>query len=77
MTEADRQILQDTTNYRVLDVADMGGARSSYFHKTIGGYHAAKLTRYNDLLEHQIYKNNINVLNMLNTKYFLSGDAYG
>lgn len=76
MTEADRQILQDTTNYRVIDVADMGGARSSYFHKTIGGYHAAKLTRYNDLLEHQIYKKNINVLNMLNTKYFLSGDAY-
>lgn len=75
MTDADRLILQDTTNYRVLDVADMGGARSSYFHKTIGGYHAAKLTRYNDLLEHQIYKGNPEVINMLNAKYILSGDS--
>lgn len=76
MTEADKAILRDTSNYRVIDVTDMGGARSSYFHKTIGGYHAAKLTRYNDLLEHQIYRNNTGVLNMLNTKYILSGDQY-
>lgn len=75
-TAADEAILRDTTNYRVLDVEGMGSARSSYFHKTIGGYHAAKLTRYNDLLEHQIYKNNLNVLNMLNTKYILTGDGY-
>ena len=49
-TEADRRILTDTTYYRVMDVADNSGARSSYFHHTVGGYHAAKLTRYNDLL---------------------------
>ncbi|MDE7381698.1 MAG: hypothetical protein K2N03_06185, partial [Muribaculaceae bacterium] len=71
MTPADEQILRDKSNYRVMDVSGMGSARSSYFHKTIGGYHAAKLTRYNDLLEHQIRKNNPNVLNMLNTKYFI------
>ncbi|MBD5231233.1 MAG: YfhO family protein [Bacteroidales bacterium] len=72
MTDADRQILQDPDpDYRVLNIDDMGGARSSYFHKTIGGYHAAKLTRYNDLMEHQIMKMNPGVLNMLNTKYFL------
>ncbi len=76
MTDADRAILQDTTNYRVLDVAGMGSARSSYFHKTIGGYHAAKLTRYNDLLEKQIYNNNPGVLNMLNTKYIMNGNEY-
>lgn len=75
MTDADRLILQDTTNYRVLDLNEMGGARSSYFHKTIGGYHAAKLTRYNDLLDHQISKGNLEVLNMLNAKYFLVGDS--
>lgn len=75
-TPLDEQILRDTAmNYRVMDVADMGGARSSYFHKTIGGYHAAKLTRYNDLLTHQISKGNMNVLNMLNTKYFLFPDS--
>lgn len=74
MTDADRAILQDKGNYRVLDIDGMGSARSSYFHKTIGGYHAAKLTRYNDLLTHQIKNNNIGVLNMLNTKYILYRD---
>lgn len=76
MTDADRAILRDTTNYRVLDVDGMGSARSSYFHKTIGGYHAAKLTRYNDLLTRQISKSNMGVLNMLNTKYILVDGGY-
>ena len=53
-SDADREILRDTTDYRVVDLKEFDGARSSYFHKTIGGYHAAKLTRYNDLLTHQI-----------------------
>lgn len=83
MTDADREILKDKSNYRVLDVYGMGTARSSYFHKTIGGYHAAKLTRYNDLLEHQIYPlllnqgGNPDVLNMLNAKYYIVPDKEG
>lgn len=72
MTDADRTILADKGHYRVLDVDGFGSARSSYFHKTIGGYHAAKLTRYNDLIDHQISKNNPGVLNMLNAKYIIS-----
>lgn len=72
---ADEAILQDTTNYRVLDIPGFNEARSSYFHKTIGGYHAAKLTRYNDLITHQISKGNPAVLNMLNAKYFLNGET--
>lgn len=76
MTDADKAILADTTNYRVMDVAHFSEARSSYFHKTIGGYHAAKLTRYNDLITHQISKGNPMVLNMLNAKYILSGNQY-
>ena len=75
-TAADDAILKDTTNYRVLDVPGFNEARSSYFHKTIGGYHAAKLTRYNDLITHQISKGNPAVLNMLNAKYILNGDQY-
>lgn len=76
MTDADREILKDTGNYRVMDINGFGEARSSYFHKTIGGYHAAKLTRYNDLITHQITKGNPGVLNMLNAKYFLYEDQY-
>ncbi|MBQ7689698.1 MAG: hypothetical protein IJT30_00660 [Muribaculaceae bacterium] len=72
---ADTQILQDTTHYRVLDIQHFGDAMPSYFHKTVGGYHAAKLTRYNDLIERQITRNNLQVLNMLNTKYVIASDT--
>lgn len=75
-TAADKAILADKSNYRVMDVPGFGDSRSSYFHKTIGGYHAAKLTRYNDLIRHQISKGNPQVLNMLNAKYILYGDKY-
>ena len=70
----DTQILQDTTHYRVLDLQHFAEAMPSYFHKTVGGYHAAKLTRYNDLIERQITRNNVQVLNMLNTKYIIVND---
>lgn len=69
---ADIEILKDKDpNFRVFDTYGFGDARSSYFHKTIGGYHAAKLTRYNDLIDRQISKGNKQVLNMLNTKYII------
>lgn len=71
----DKQILQDTTmNYRVVDFKKFGEAAPSYYHKMIGGYHAAKLTRYQDLIDYQINKGNMEVLNMLNTKYFIVDD---
>ena len=71
-TPADLQILQDTAmNYRVLDVDNFDQARSSYFHKTVGGYHAAKLTRYNDLITNQIMQGNPEVINMLNSRYLI------
>lgn len=73
MTDADREILKDTSmNYRVARIDAIGEPRTSYFHKSVGGYHAAKLTRYNDLLTHQINKGNIEVFNMLNTRYFMA-----
>lgn len=74
-TESDKTILKDTTqNYRVLDVQGFGQPNSSYFHKTVGGYHAAKLARYNDLIDRQISRNNMQVLNMLNTRW-IKADA--
>lgn len=72
----DRQILVDTAqNYRVFDIQHFSEAMPSYFHKCIGGYHAAKLTRYQDLIDHQINKGNPEVMNMLNTKYIIQSDS--
>ena len=78
-SDADRLILQDKTHYRVANFAVefMNDGSTSYFHNSIGGYHAAKLGRYQELFDFQIAKNNIQVFNMLNTKYFIVPDAEG
>lgn len=73
MTEADKQIKQDAGYYRVLNTTTdfTNESNTSYYHNSIGGYHPAKLQIYQDLIENQIAKNNMQVLNMLNTKYFI------
>lgn len=90
LTQADAAILQDTTRYRVFDVSGspFNTGRTSYFHNSIGGYHAAKPGRMQDLYDFYISKNNMKVLSMLNAKYFIvptkegpqaqqNPDAYG
>lgn len=73
-TRANRMILQDTDpNFRVMNltVSPFNDASTSYFHKSIGGYHGAKLNRYQDLIDSCLTQQNWNVYNMLNTKYFI------
>ncbi|MFC4269830.1 YfhO family protein [Polaribacter marinivivus] len=78
-SNVDKQILQDTTHFRVGNFVGnpMQDGTTSYFHQSIGGYHAAKMGRYSELFEYQIAKNNMQVLNMLNTKYFIVADNKG
>jgi hypothetical protein len=76
----DKQILADTSkHYRVFSAGDDRFSQSDYrvsiFHKAIGGYHAAKLRIYNDVLLRYLYgADPTQVLNMLNTKYIIQTD---
>lgn len=78
-TNADKLILQDKSHFRVgnFSTDPMQDGSTSYFHQSIGGYHAAKMGRYQELFDHQIAKNNMEVLNMLNTKYLIIADKNG
>jgi hypothetical protein len=77
-TPADAKILQDTTHYRVFEIAgNLSSARTSYFHKSIGGYSAVKPRKMQELFDYQIAKNNVEVLNMLNVKYIIQTDSTG
>jgi hypothetical protein len=74
-TEADRQIMADKElGYRVfnLTVSPFNDATTSMFHRSIGGYHGAKMGRYQDLIDYYLNDGNEAVLDMLNTKYLIT-----
>ena len=72
-SDADIKIAKDKSHYRVANFTTdpFQDGRTSYFHKSIGGYHAAKIGRYQDLIEFHLAKQNSEVYNMLNVKYFI------
>jgi hypothetical protein len=87
-TPADAVILKDQEYaYRVLNLQDpFNEARTSNYHRSVGGYHGAKIRRYQDLIssylskeiqqiieDQKITKANSGVISMLNTKYLLAG----
>lgn len=78
---ADLQIMQDPdhANFRVFNESPNFTSESltSYHHNSIGGYSPAKLGLYQDLIEYQLSKGNMQVFNMLNTKYFIRQDQTG
>ena len=70
----DEAILADTDlSYRVFDVTvnSFNSSFASYFHKSIGGYHAAKLQRYQDIIDRYLTRDYMPVQNMLNTRYVI------
>ena len=73
LTPVKEAILKDTGHYRVMNfmVNPMNDGSTSFFFNSVGGYHAAKPRRYQELFDFQIANNNIEVLNMLNTKYII------
>ncbi len=80
MSGIDKEILKDSDiNYRVanLSVSTFNDATTSTYHRSIGGYFAAKPRRYQDMIDRYLSKMNIGVYNMLNTKYFIIPDSNG
>ncbi|QXP79293.1 MULTISPECIES: YfhO family protein [Winogradskyella] len=72
---ADKEILKDKSHFRVMDMSTEGQrkpAKAAYYHNSLMGYSAAKLGRVEELLDFYVYNNNMNVLNMLNTKYIIA-----
>ncbi|MCD7969493.1 MAG: YfhO family protein [Alistipes sp.] len=73
-TSADLEIMADPEpGFRVFNMAvsPFNDATTSYFHRSVGGYHGAKMQRYQDLIDRYLSTGDPQALNMLNTKYFI------
>lgn len=76
----EKQVLaDDDPHFRVLNLTTntFNDSRTSYYLKSLGGYSAAKLRRYQDLIDRHLSKMNMKVVNMLNAKYIVTAGADG
>lgn len=78
-TEADSEILKDDGHFRVYDISGspFNSGRTSYYHNALGGYHAAKPGRIQEIDNFYLSKGDIGVLNMMNVKYIIAPDKEG
>lgn len=73
---ANKTIQKDKGHYRVFDYNNpFNNANTSYYHNSLGGYHGAKMRRYQDLIDFHLSQNNQKVLDMFNTKYLITQDG--
>ena len=77
-TAADREIMADEDlGFRVLDLTTdpYNSARASYFHRSVGGYHGAKLGRYQEVIDKYLESYNSEVLAALNVRYVITAEG--
>ena len=78
LNEVDKEILNDKSDFRVYEsFRGFVNGRTSFFHNSISGYHAAKPKRMQDIYDFYLLKNNLRVLDMLNVKYIIDLNESG
>ena len=78
LNDIDKEILNDKSDFRVYEsFRGFVNGRTSFFHNSISGYHAAKPKRMQDIYDFYLLKNNLRVLDMLNVKYIIDLNESG
>ena len=75
LSEIDNEILSDTLDYRVFNLSTgLSNAKSSFYHNSLNGYHAAKLRRFQEYYDYLTFHDNQKLFNSLNVKYLIGVD---